>query len=346
NQQTPLGTGMLDGRTHELVDELFQNHLARECLRDVDHRREIELFDRCFDRARWTRRALILPQPRMKLIELPHLSVGAPSQIAPPCVSQVEMRDLLKATRGVQAGSQLVRERLVVDKAICACGRDGALIKVHGLERTPFDPRNLGGDQRCAILEVLRTIRCPGPKLSRVRPKCFSMLGVRIGTHGLAPCGAAQAGIEMAFRLLEWEEQQSWGSRVPCLRLFSCLERRNVVAREEARLELSDPVETFQVGARGLTRDALLEGALRESAIVEGAELRGSCAQGSGERDWRGKSVEEESVPLHELQCVLGFALELVEWMAQCKKNGAETAGGECSICGVPVVLRHLEGAT
>src|SRR5262249_18633516 len=279
----------------------------------------------------------------MELIELLHLSVGSPSYIALPCVSQVEMRDLLKAARGVKAGSQLGGERLVVDKAVCSCRCDGALIKVHSLERPSFDTRNLSTDQRRTILEVLRTIRCPSPKLSRVRAKCFSMPGVRIGTHGLAPCGAAQAGIEMAFRLLQWEERQRRRGRVPCLHFFRCLERRSVVAGEKARLELSDPVETFQVGARGLTRDAFLEGALCESAIVEGAERRGSSAQGPGERDWRGKSIEEESVPLHELQCVLGFALELVEWMAQCKKNGTETAGGECGKCRVAVIFRHLE---
>src|SRR5215471_1742731 len=172
------------------------------------------------------------------------------------------------------------------------------------------------------------------------------MLGVGVGTQGLAPCGAAQASIEMAFRLLQWEGRQRWRGRVPCLHLFRCLERRSVVAGEEARLELSDPVETFQEDARGLTCDALLEGALRESTIVEGAELRGSSAQGPGERDWRGKSVEEESVSLHEFQCVLGFGLELVEWVAQCKKNSAETAGGECGICRVAALFRHLEGTT
>src|SRR6516165_10995985 len=84
NQKTSFGAGVLEGCAHKFVDELFQHHLARERLRDFDHRREIELFDRCFDRARWTWRTLVLPQPRMELIELPHLSVGAPSQIAPP----------------------------------------------------------------------------------------------------------------------------------------------------------------------------------------------------------------------------------------------------------------------
>src|SRR5262249_40850054 len=112
-------------------------------LRHLDDGREVELFDRRVDRARWTRRALILPQPRMEMIELPHLSVGAPSQIAPPRVSQVEMRNLLKAARRVKAGSQLVGKRLVVDKTVCACRRDGALVQVHSLERTPLDPGNL-----------------------------------------------------------------------------------------------------------------------------------------------------------------------------------------------------------
>src|SRR5262249_8777686 len=157
------------------------------------------------------------------------------------------------------------------------------------------------------------------------------------GTRGRAPCGAAQASIEMAFRLLQWEERQRRRGRVPRLHFIRCLECRSVVAGEEARLELSDPVETFQEGARGLPGDPLFEGALSEPTIVEGAQLHGSSAQGPGERDWRGKSVKEESVSLHKLQRVLGFALELVEWMAQGKKNGAESAGGECGICRVAV---------
>jgi hypothetical protein len=78
-----------------------------------------------------------------------------------------------------------------------------------------------------------------------------------------------------------------------------------------------------------LTRDAVLEGALREFTIVEGTELRDFPAQGPGKRDGRGKSVEEESVPLHERQCVLGFALELVEWMARRKKDATETTRGK-----------------
>src|SRR6516162_7000369 len=91
DQETSLGAGVLDGRAQEPVDQLFQNHLTGNSLRHFDYGREVELFDRRLDRARWTRRALVLPQPRMELIELPNLSVGSPSEIALPCLSQVEM---------------------------------------------------------------------------------------------------------------------------------------------------------------------------------------------------------------------------------------------------------------
>src|SRR6516162_10414789 len=86
NQETSFGAGLLDSRPHEPVDELFQYHFAGNGLRRLDHGREIEMFDRRFDRARWPLRALALPQPRMQLIELPHLSVGAPSEITIPRV--------------------------------------------------------------------------------------------------------------------------------------------------------------------------------------------------------------------------------------------------------------------
>src|SRR5215510_13007800 len=96
NQETSFGAGVLEGRAHEFVDELFQHHFAGECLRDFDHRCEIEMFDRRLDRARWTRRALVLPQRWMQLIELPHLSIGSPPKIALPRISQVEMRDIFE----------------------------------------------------------------------------------------------------------------------------------------------------------------------------------------------------------------------------------------------------------
>src|SRR5215469_612072 len=86
NEKTSLGAGVFDGRAQEPVNEFFENHLARKRLRCFNHGREIEMFDRCFDRARWHSRALVQPQMRIELIELPHLSVGAPPEITISCV--------------------------------------------------------------------------------------------------------------------------------------------------------------------------------------------------------------------------------------------------------------------
>src|SRR5262245_12293614 len=121
HHERSLGAGLLAGSSHKPVDKFFHDHLARKRLRDFDHRCEIELFDRCLDRAGRARRALVLPQPRMEFVELSHLAVGAPTEIAPPRVSQVEMRDLLETARGVKVGSQFVGERLMMDEAACAC---------------------------------------------------------------------------------------------------------------------------------------------------------------------------------------------------------------------------------
>src|SRR5215470_8948187 len=92
----------------------------------------------------------------MEPIELTYLPVGSPPEIAPPCVSQVEMRDLLEAARRVEAGSQLVGKRLVVDEAVRTCRRDGTLVQVHGIERPAFQAGDLRADQRRTMCEIVR----------------------------------------------------------------------------------------------------------------------------------------------------------------------------------------------
>src|SRR5215475_5573299 len=142
------------------------------------------------------------------------------------------------------------------------------------------------------------------------------MLGVRVGPLGFAPGSAAQSRVEMVFRLFSGKERKRGRHCVPCVCPFGCLDGRHIVTGEEARLKLADPVKTFQKRARGLFRDALLEGALRECTIVQGAEFRGFSAQCSSERDRRRKSVEKKSIPLHEGQLFFSLALEFLQWMA------------------------------
>ena len=81
--KTSFGAGLLERRAHERVDQLLQHDLARDGLRDLDHRREIEVFDRCRDRACRSRcAALPCLSCGYSCIELPHLAVGSPAEIA------------------------------------------------------------------------------------------------------------------------------------------------------------------------------------------------------------------------------------------------------------------------
>ncbi len=149
------------------------------------------------------RRTIVLPQRGIELFELSHLPKGSPPQIGTPCVSPVEMRNLLEAARCVAAGSQLVGQRLVVNEAIRPRRTNGSLVQIHCLGQTPLDARNLRADQRRTILEVLWTVVRPCPELSFVRRQCLPMLCIRIGARGLAACGARKRRIEVVFRSLQ-----------------------------------------------------------------------------------------------------------------------------------------------
>ena len=111
---------MLDRGTHQRIEQLFEHDLARDGLRHLDHGREIEVFDRCADRARRSSGGLFRPQVRVELIELPDLAICAPAEIAVTGIAQVGLRDGLEAACGVEASRKLVGERFVVDEAVLA----------------------------------------------------------------------------------------------------------------------------------------------------------------------------------------------------------------------------------
>src|SRR5215471_3589748 len=91
NEQPAHGARLLDCGAHEGLEQLFQDDVTRYCLRHFDDGGEIQMFNRGFDCTRQTRHALVQSQPRMELIELPHLSVRSPAQIALPRVSEMSV---------------------------------------------------------------------------------------------------------------------------------------------------------------------------------------------------------------------------------------------------------------
>ena len=70
----------------------------------------------------------------MKLFELPHLAISSPTQIAVTGVLQIHAGDLLEATGCVEAGSEFIGERFIVNKAVGAGRADGLFVEALGIE--------------------------------------------------------------------------------------------------------------------------------------------------------------------------------------------------------------------
>src|SRR6202043_4111717 len=112
----------------------------------------------------------------IKPIKLPHLAIGSPAEIAVAGILQIHAGNLLEATRRIEAGSEFIGERLVVNKAVCAGRADGLFVEAFGVEVPAFDPRDLGADERGAVLEILGTVLRPDFELSVMRSQTGNML--------------------------------------------------------------------------------------------------------------------------------------------------------------------------
>src|ERR1700730_5502092 len=105
DQETALSTCLLDCYSHELVDQFVQDDLAGDRMRHFDHRREIQVFDRCADRAHLSRNWRFFPEVWIYLFKLPNLPCRSPTEITVPGVSHVRMGDPFKAPRRVKSRS-------------------------------------------------------------------------------------------------------------------------------------------------------------------------------------------------------------------------------------------------
>ena len=165
NQETSLGASLLDGRAHEPVNQFFQNHLARDCLRDFDHRRQIQVFDGRSDHARGASDRPLPPELRILLIELTHFAVGSPAQIAVPGFAQIRIRELFEPSCRIESCGNLVGDRLIVDEPVCVSGTDCLLVKAHCIEVATLDARYLRSHECDAVFEILRAVLRPNFEL-------------------------------------------------------------------------------------------------------------------------------------------------------------------------------------
>src|SRR5260370_40024723 len=133
----------------------------------------------------------------MQFVEVPNIAIGSPAEIASARIAEINMRKLVEPTHRVKARGQLVGERLIMDKAICASRADRLFVKVHGIERAAFDPGDLRPDQRGAILEVPRANCRPDLELSVVSDQSLDMLPSLAGRCGLAGCRLGERTVKV-----------------------------------------------------------------------------------------------------------------------------------------------------
>src|SRR6202007_2487807 len=100
-------------------------------------------------------------QTRMNPFKLSHLAIGSPAEIAVAGILQIHTGNLLEAARSIEAGSELVGERLVVNKAVGAGRTDGLFVEAHRVDVSSLEAPDLGADERSTVLEIVRAIRCP-----------------------------------------------------------------------------------------------------------------------------------------------------------------------------------------
>src|SRR6185369_16577193 len=158
DQQTSFGAGMLDGRTHEGVDQLLQDDLARERFGHLHDGGQVEMLDGCLYRGAGFRDRHVRPEVRMRLLELSSLSFGAPTQVAVPRLLQVGSRNLLEAARRVKASGAFVGDGLNVDEALGVRRTCSLLVQVLSFEHATFDPGDFRSNDRGAALKGHRVM--------------------------------------------------------------------------------------------------------------------------------------------------------------------------------------------
>ena len=139
---------------------------------------------------------------RMELFQLPHLAVGSPSKVAVARILQIHAGNFFEATRRIEAGGELVGERVIVNKAVGAGRANRLFVEPHRVDIPAIDLSDLGADQRGAVLEIVRAIRRPNLELLVMRSDNVQMLPPAVSGR-IARGGSRQRVVEVIFRRFE-----------------------------------------------------------------------------------------------------------------------------------------------
>ena len=121
------------------------------------------------------------------------LAIGPPTLIAVAGFLQIHTGKLFEAAPGVEARGHFVGDRFVVDEAVCAGRADGLFVEAFGVEVPAFDPRDLGADERGAVLEILGTVLRPDFELSVMRSQTGNILLALVAAAEVSQTAASES---------------------------------------------------------------------------------------------------------------------------------------------------------
>src|ERR1700733_9655565 len=156
----------------------------------------MQLLDRSADGSRIRGSILFPAQMRVVFVELPYLSVGAPTPIAVARLAQVDVRELVEPARPVEARGHFVGDRFVVDEAIVTRRTDRLLVQVLGIEHPAFEAGEFGADQRGAVFEILRAVVRPDLQLPVMRSDSVQVRLSLDGRYRVAMGGFGQRAVK------------------------------------------------------------------------------------------------------------------------------------------------------
>ena len=97
----------------------------------------------------------------IELVELPYFAVSPPTEIAIPGFLQIRVRDLVEASCRVEAGSNLVGNRLIVNKSVCVGRADGLFIKAFGVDQAAFYSCDFRTHECGTVFKIIRAMLRP-----------------------------------------------------------------------------------------------------------------------------------------------------------------------------------------
>src|SRR5580704_11454447 len=119
------------------------------------------MLDGCEDRACRIGQRFAISEVWIQHVQLPHLAIGPPLQIAIAGVLQIRVCNLVEAKRQIETRGEFAGHSFIVDKSVRVCRADSLLVKTHGIEVAAFYSCNLRADQCSTVFKILWAIRRP-----------------------------------------------------------------------------------------------------------------------------------------------------------------------------------------